>query len=85
LTLVFSLKESLFKALYPLTLKFFYFEDAELLDWQHDGRAKLRLLTDLSESWRRHREVDAQFVKQSGEILSLILIPKAQHESPLVI
>lgn len=76
LTLVFSLKESLYKALYPLTLKFFYFEDAELLCWQHDGRAKLRLLTDLSACWRRYREVDAHFVMQQGTITSLILIPK---------
>jgi enterobactin synthetase component D len=77
LTLVFSLKESLFKALYPLTQKHFYFEHAELMDWQADGGAKLRLLSDLSENWRSHQKLDAQFVKRPGEIFSLTLIPKA--------
>ena len=47
-TLAFSLKESLFKALYPLVGKRFYFEHAELLEWRADGQARLRLLTDLS-------------------------------------
>jgi len=76
LTLAFSLKETLFKALYPLTLKRFYFEHAELLGWQADGTARLRLLTDLSEQWCCDRELDAQFVNRNGQILSLIAISK---------
>ncbi|MDQ4346964.1 MFS transporter, partial [Pseudomonas aeruginosa] len=60
-TLAFSLKESLFKALYPLVGKRFYFEHAELLEWRADGQARLRLLTDLSPEWRHGSELDAQF------------------------
>lgn len=71
-TLTFSLKESLFKALYPLTLKRFYFEHAELLEWSADGHARLRLLTDLSAEWRSGRELAGQYCVQDGHLLSLV-------------
>lgn len=71
-TLTFSLKESLFKALYPLTLKRFYFEHAEVLEWDAAGHARLRLLTDLSSEWHHGRELDGQFCLQDGHLLSLI-------------
>ncbi|MDY7561488.1 4'-phosphopantetheinyl transferase [Pseudomonas sp. 10B1] len=73
-TLTFSVKESLFKALYPLVQKRFYFEDAQLLEWSTDGSARLRLLIDLSNEWRSGRELDAQFSLQDGQLLSLISI-----------
>ena len=60
-TLTFSLKESLFKALYPLTRQRFYFEHAELLEWSVEGYARLRLLTDLSADWQAGRELEGQF------------------------
>ncbi|MFK3799620.1 4'-phosphopantetheinyl transferase [Pseudomonas sp. NPDC088444] len=75
-TLTFSLKEALFKALYPLVLKRFYFEDAELLDWSHDSRARLRLKIDLSEEWHDGKELDAQFSVRDGQLLSLVAIAK---------
>lgn len=74
LTLAFSFKESLFKALYPLTQKRFYFEHAEMLNWQPDGQARLRLLIDLSDEWRANQELDGQFVDRNQQILSLIAI-----------
>lgn len=74
LTLTFSLKETLFKALYPLTLKRFYFEHAELLEWSAEGVARVRLLTDLSPEWQTGRELTGQFINRSGQILSLIAI-----------
>ncbi|MDF0729138.1 4'-phosphopantetheinyl transferase superfamily protein [Pseudomonas entomophila] len=73
-TLTFSLKESLFKALYPLTLTRFYFEHAEVLEWSADGHARLRLLTDLSTQWRHGRELDGQFCVQGGHLLSLVSV-----------
>jgi len=73
-TLTFSLKESLFKALYPIVLKRFYFEDAELLEWSDDGTARLRLKIDLSEEWHNGKELDAQFSVQDGQLLSLVAI-----------
>ena len=73
-TLTFSLKESLFKALYPLTRQRFYFEHAEVLAWSADGLARLRLLTDLSPQWRHGAEVEGQFCLQDGHLLSLISV-----------
>lgn len=75
-TLTFSLKESLFKALYPLVLKRFYFHDAELLEWSDDGSARMRLKIDLSAEWHDGKELDAQFSVQHGQILSLVSIPR---------
>lgn len=49
----FSIKESLFKALYPITKQRFYFEHAEIVDWQPSGEVVLRLLTDLSDDWKQ--------------------------------
>lgn len=73
-TLSFSLKEALFKALYPLVLKRFYFEDAELLEWSQDGRARLRLKIDLSEEWHDGKVLEGQFSVGDGQVLSLVAI-----------
>ncbi|MFB4393015.1 MULTISPECIES: 4'-phosphopantetheinyl transferase [unclassified Pseudomonas] len=73
-TLTFSLKESLFKALYPITLKRFYFEHAEVLEWSADGQARLRLLTDLSAQWHNGRELQGQFCVNDGHLLSLVSV-----------
>lgn len=74
ITLAFSVKESLFKALYPLTKKRFYFEDAELLEWTGAGRAKMRLLTDLSREWRAGQQLTAWFSQQDGRLLTLVTV-----------
>ncbi|MCG6578142.1 4'-phosphopantetheinyl transferase superfamily protein [Pseudomonas sp. AF32] len=71
-TLTFSVKESLFKALYPIVGQRFYFEHAEVLEWHHDGQVRLRLLTDLSSEWRHGRELQAQFGVKDGQLLSLV-------------
>ena len=73
-TLTFSLKESLFKALYPLVHKRFYFEHAEVLEWSVDGAARLRLLTDLSPQWHHGRELEAQYALFDGRLLSLVAV-----------
>jgi enterobactin synthetase component D len=73
-TLTFSLKESLFKALYPLVRKRFYFEHAEVLEWSDDGTARLRLLVDLSPEWHHGRELEGQFSVMGDQVLSLIAV-----------
>jgi enterobactin synthetase component D len=73
-TLTFSVKESLFKALYPIVQKRFYFEHAEVLDWTDAGEVRLRLLTDLSTEWCNGTELDAQFGVRDGQLLSLVSI-----------
>lgn len=74
-SLTFSLKESLFKALYPLVLRRFYFHDAELLDCFEDGGARLRLLLDLGADWPAGSELVGQFAECDGQLLSLVSIP----------
>ncbi len=73
ISLTFSLKESLFKALYPLTLTRFYFHDAELLEMDHDS-ARLRLLIDLHPDWRTGAELDGQFALFDNKVLSLVAV-----------
>jgi len=73
-TLTFSVKESLFKALYPIVQQRFYFEHAEVLEWRESGEVRLRLLTDLSSEWRNGTELDAQFGVKDGQLLSLVSI-----------
>lgn len=73
-SLTFSVKESLFKALYPIVRQRFYFEHAEVLEWNDLGEVRLRLLTDLSSEWRNGTELDAQFAVLDGQLLSLVSI-----------
>lgn len=82
MTLTFSLKESLFKALYPLVGKFFYFEHAELVEWDDRGQARMRLLRDLSHEWPAGRELEAQFCHFHGQLLSLVAITATSSTSP---
>lgn len=74
-TLTFSLKESLFKALYPLVGRRFHFPDAELTGWNDDGSARLRLLSDLGGGWPAGSELDGGFCLWNGKLLSLVAIP----------
>ncbi|WP_219267058.1 4'-phosphopantetheinyl transferase [Pseudomonas sp. Xaverov 259] len=73
-TLTFSVKESLFKALYPIVQKRFYFEHAEVLEWSQAGRVRLRLLTDLSAEWCYGKELEGQFALEGEQLLSLVAI-----------
>ena len=73
-SLTFSLKESLFKALYPLVQQRFYFQDAELLNYDPAGFAQLQLLRDLSPEWPAGSRCDGQFVQLGERVLSLVSI-----------
>jgi enterobactin synthetase component D len=73
-SLTFSLKESLFKALYPQVQRHFYFQDAELLSVAADNTVRLRLLLDLHADWPAGSELDGQFAEFDGYVLSLVSI-----------
>lgn len=73
ISLTFSFKESLFKALYPLTLTRFYFEDAELLQCAPDA-TRLRLLIDLNDEWRNGAELNGQFALFDDKVLSCVAV-----------
>jgi enterobactin synthetase component D len=75
ITLTFSAKESLFKALYPLVLRHFYFQDAELLEVDSSGRLRMQLLLDLHPEWPAGSQIEGQYAEFDGYMLSLISIP----------
>lgn len=76
LTLVFSFKESLFKALNPLTGTYFSFYDAQILDLKvaEQGHARLRLRKDLSPQWQAGDELSGQFSFLHGSALTLVSV-----------
>ncbi|MHB0775790.1 4'-phosphopantetheinyl transferase family protein [Halomonas sp. WWR20] len=74
-TQVFSLKESLFKALYPLVKVRFYFQDAESdLDRLDAPQVRLRLLKALSPQWPAGTVVDGQYAIDEQRLLTLVAI-----------
>ncbi|EKF74613.1 siderophore biosynthesis protein [Alcanivorax hongdengensis A-11-3] len=70
ITLIFSAKESLFKALYPLTGKRFYFQDAE----RRDARS-LTLLKTLSADWKKGMTLPFRWRERQQGVLSWIALP----------
>lgn len=76
-TTAFSLKESLYKALYPLVQRCFYFHDARLIDWNPSGgTATLELLTTLSPSWPAGAQLEGHIAEIDDYLLTLIAIPR---------
>ncbi|HSX69852.1 MAG TPA: 4'-phosphopantetheinyl transferase superfamily protein [Pseudomonas sp.] len=75
-TLTFSLKESLYKALYPLVLRRFYFHDAELIGQDDAGGARLRLLLDLHGDWPKGSELDGRYAEFDDYLISLVAVPR---------
>lgn len=75
LTLCFSLKESLFKALYPLVGRRFWFHAAALVEQAGNGQVRLQLREDLHGEWPRGRLLDGQFAVDGERLLSLVAIP----------
>ncbi|MCQ4348713.1 4'-phosphopantetheinyl transferase superfamily protein [Pseudomonas stutzeri] len=74
LTLCFSLKESLFKALYPLVGRRFWFRAAALVERDANGHARLELREDLSDEWRAGTRLDGLFAVREERLLSLVAI-----------
>lgn len=74
LTLAFSLKESLYKALYPTAGAFIGFEDAELAAIGA-GRARLRLRRRLAGGLPEGMEIDAVYALDGGMAQTLAWLP----------
>lgn len=72
LTLIFSAKESLFKALNPLTGVYFGFQDAEAFCLEAQNRLGLRLLRNLSDEYRAGMEFSCQWVRHGHGVLTLV-------------
>lgn len=73
LTVAFSAKESLYKALYPQVRRFFHFTDAEghALD-PAGGRLALRLLANLGGPFCRGRVLCARFAIAGSHALTAV-------------
>ncbi|GAA5171357.1 4'-phosphopantetheinyl transferase family protein [Modicisalibacter zincidurans] len=75
-TLAFSLKESLFKALFPLVGVRFYFQDAELIVWNSEAQqVTLQLLTPLAPDWPDASRLHGQYALLDGYLISMVAIP----------
>lgn len=74
--LIFSAKESLFKALYPTVKRLFFFEAAELSAYDADGSGSLRLTADLTGNWREGTEIAFRFSHFDGLVLTRVLLPQ---------
>jgi len=83
-TLVFSLKESLFKALYPLVRQRFYFPHARLTAWNAEtGAVTLELLKPLSLQWPAGSRLSGQVTEIGDYLLTLIAIPRHSQDDEL--
>lgn len=71
---IFSAKETLFKALYPLTEAVFYFLDAELRFDETNSSCQATLLKDLSDEFRAGSTYRIGVLRSSSMILTHMLI-----------
>ncbi len=74
ITLSFSAKESLYKALHPLCGVSFFFQDAELVA-AGDGQLRLRLLRDLHDDWLHGRELQGYYWALEDSLVTLVVSP----------
>ncbi|PAV27243.1 4'-phosphopantetheinyl transferase [Tamilnaduibacter salinus] len=74
-TTVFSFKESLFKALHPVTGQRFYFQDAELMDTPNRDKTTLRLCTALGPSWPEGSTLEGHLTDCHDRCLTLVTVP----------
>ncbi len=76
LTIAFSAKESLYKALYPKVQRFFGFEDAELIKILTDKQQfTLRLTTDLTPQLTMGMLFHGHYCFVEQQVISLIALP----------
>jgi enterobactin synthetase component D len=74
ITTIFSLKESLFKALFPVTGCRFWFQDAQVVALQRDS-ARLQLNRTLAPDFPAGRQFDAAITPGDHGILTMISVP----------
>lgn len=74
--LVFSVKESLFKALSPLVGRRFDFDAAELLPEVAGSPPSLRLTRDLAPGWSAGRRIGAMLFSGPAGVLTAVALPR---------
>ncbi|MBV9323482.1 MAG: 4'-phosphopantetheinyl transferase superfamily protein [Chloroflexi bacterium] len=75
LTMLFSAKETIFKALYPIERVWFGFEDAELTWFPQRGAFKARVLKSVGDGYPVGFELDVNCTVGSGWVLSTAFVP----------
>lgn len=81
LTLAFSAKESLFKALYPQVRRYLGFDAAQVLEIEPGGAAlRLRLANDWSADWPAGVELRALawLDEAAGQVMTLVQLPSVK-------
>src|SRR5690606_2169366 len=82
LTLVFSAKESIFKALHPHVQRYFDFRDAVIeLDADRAGRFRFRLLKDLNEEFTEGFEAEGSYALDGDFVHTAVLLPAAKSSN----
>ena len=76
ITLAFSAKESLFKALHPQVGQMFFFQDAEILAMDPGGSFDLRLLIELSPRWSAGTALRGHFRLDEEDRLLTLVAPR---------
>lgn len=71
--LIFSAKESLFKALYPLTNVYFEFRDARVISASPDA-LELQLGLDLDSVFSKNQRFQARYLAQNGHVLTSVVL-----------
>lgn len=74
LSLVFSAKESVFKCLFPLCGKYFYFHDAAIEEVSAQGEFKCTLLTTLSKEFPRDFKVQGRFALDTSIVHTAVFL-----------
>ncbi|MET2832461.1 4'-phosphopantetheinyl transferase family protein [Mesorhizobium shangrilense] len=80
-TLLFSAKETLFKALYPLARRFFGFDCAELRTGPANGRLRLHLTQALCRELPEHEPYDIRFNIAEDYVFTWLAVRRLQDES----
>jgi 4'-phosphopantetheinyl transferase EntD len=82
-TLLFSLKESLYKALWPQLHQPMDFLQAELIELNvPQGKAALRLTQDFSASFNTHTVLQAEFWQTADRVITLVTHPLSGNKKP---
>lgn len=74
LTTIFSAKESLFKALYPIVQRMFWFHDAAVVTLNDDGTGSLRLCRGLGPEWPHGQGIQFRHCRYGDAVLTRIEI-----------
>lgn len=86
LTLIFSAKESLFKALYPKCQKFFGFAAAEVQKFEGDkqqGRIQMVLTETICADYQMGDKLDVDYRTLDNRVITGLFIPATLYPQPL--